>query len=254
VWPSRSHESLCSPGGIYVPAILKGSVFPWAVVEGSESSAILEESAHPLHYLSGSPAPLHRPRGICIWYHPGGVLIILCHPGGMCIFHVPYWRSLHNQHTIPEGSASSSCHPRRVWSFLVPSWRGLHHLEASWRVRFLLPWDILEGSASFLHHIQGICILRPFGWDLPVELSVRKHGSYLSLAGWLGTRIIYCARCWGPELCLAWSQQGHPLTSLAGYWIMPSGSMGTCVMSWCIVPLLPSLWNLSPLFTILVET
>jgi len=167
------------------------------------------------------------------------------HTGGVCIINTPSQKDLHLPHAIPEGSEASLCHLGGVCVIL-------RHPGG---VRLLLPWDILEGSASFLHHIQGICILRPFGWDLPVELSVRKRGLYLSMAGWLGTRIIACARCWRPELCLAWSQQGHPLTSLAGYWIMPGGSMGTCFVSWCIVPLLPSLWNsASPLFTILVET
>lgn len=136
MWPSRSRESLCSHRGICVLANLD-LFLPWAVMEGSESSAIPEESVHPPHCCVGSPAPLHRPRGICIWYHPGGVSIILCHPGGTCIFHVPYWRSLHHPHAIPEGSASSSCHPRRVCCFLASPWRGLHHLESSWRVVLL---------------------------------------------------------------------------------------------------------------------
>jgi len=143
------------------------------------------------------------------------------HTGGVCIINTPSQKDLHLPFAIPEGSEASLCHLGGVCINLRhPGGQCLFSSQGHL-------WGV---SASFCHHIQGICVLRPFWWDLPVELSIRTNTWVMPVnAGWLGTRIISCAR-WGPELCLAWSQLGHPLTSLAGSWIMPGGSMGTCVM------------------------
>jgi hypothetical protein len=208
VWPSRSRESLCSHRGICVLAsldlflglswrdlnhrlsqrnlyILHTAVLdlllPCTVLEGFASGTILEGSPSSFAILVGRASSMY-------------------HIGGVCIIHTPSQKDLHLPHAIPEGSAASLCHLGGVCIILS-------HLGGLY---FFPSWDILEGSAWFLHHIWGICCQAILMGS--VELSSTTHRACC----WLGTKIISCASYWGPELSLGWSQQGHPSTSLAG--------------------------------------
>lgn len=99
---------------------------------------------------------------------------------------------------------------------------------------------ILEGCAFFFPgHPRGVCIfLASYPRNLCSQAilmvtacwTLHQNTWVMPRYGWLTGDRNNLLDAEGPKLCLAWSQQGHPLTSLAGSWIMPGGSMGTCVM------------------------